>query len=77
MNNKLTITLEDKVFSKLRDMCKDDEAVQNFAAKAITNELERCRVEQSSSGQNSEGLEDYLQSGKSGSRDYGIKGQGW
>lgn len=78
MKNKLTITLDDKVYLNLRELFKDDEqAIERFAARALNNELERFRRERSSANQNSEGLEDYLKSGNSGSRDYGIKGQGW
>ena len=77
MKNKLSIILDDKVLKKLHDRFKDDEAAQNFAAKAIADALERCGGGQESTKQNSEGLEDYLRSGNAGSRDYGIKGQGW
>lgn len=78
MKSKLTITLDDKVYLDLRELFKDDEqAIEQFAARAINNELERFRRERSSANQNSEGLEDYLKSGNTGSRDYGIKGQGW
>ncbi len=77
MNNKLTVTLDDEVLNKLRDMFKDDEALHDFAVKAIKNELERCGAKQSPAKQRPEGLEAYLQSGKTGSRNYGIKGQGW
>lgn len=77
MNNKLTVILDDEVLNKLRDMFKDDEALRDFAVKAIKNELERCGTKQSPAKQRPEGLEAYLQSGKTGSRNYGIKGQGW
>jgi len=77
MKNKFIVILDDEVYNKLRDMFKDDEALHDFAVKAIKNELERCAGEQSSAKQSSEGLEGYLQSGKTGSRNYGIKGQGW
>ena len=78
MKNKFTIILDDKVCENLRKIFKDDdEAIIKFAVKAINNELERCGGVQSSSRKNSEGLEDYLQSGDAGSRNYGIKGQGW
>jgi len=78
MKNKFTIILDDKVCGNLREIFKDDdEAIIKFVVQAINNELERCGGVQSSSRKNSEGLEDYLQSGDAGSRNYGIKGQGW
>ena len=78
MKNKITIILDENTCQSLHKMFKDDdEAILRFAVKAINSELDRCRSEQSSTQKKSDGLEGYLQSGKTGSRDYGIKGQGW
>ena len=78
MKNKITITLDDKTSESLKEKFKDDdEAILNFIFKAIDAELKKCADEKSVSKDKSEGLENYLKSGNTGSRDYGIKGQGW
>ena len=70
--------MDDKISKRLREIFKDDhEAIEKFAVKAVDNELDKIHSEQLSSKKNSDGLNEYLQSGKTGSRDYGIKGQGW
>jgi len=78
MKNKIIITLENKTFESLKEIFKDDdEAIRKFVFKAINSELKKIEDNKSSPKQNSDGLENYLKSGNAGSRDYGIKGQGW
>ena len=56
----------------------DEEAMKNFVAKAIENWLaDSCPKMSDRSKKNVGNLDEYLKSGKSGTRSYGIKGQGW
>ena len=78
MKNKISITLDDKISKSLKEKFKDDDdAIQSFIFKAIDTELKKCAEEKPVPNDKSEGLENYLKSGNTGSRDYGIKGQGW
>jgi hypothetical protein len=78
MKNKINITLEEKISNSLKEMFNnDEEAIQKFISKTIDAELKKIADKKSTSQTNSDGLEDYLKSGNTGSRDYGIKGQGW
>jgi hypothetical protein len=78
MKNKISIIFEDKIAESLRKIFKDDdEAIKKFILKAIDNELKKYADEKTASEKNADGLENYLKSGTVGSRDYGIKGQGW
>ena len=57
----------------------DINAMEDFAKKTLTKEIERERLDLNKAEKKSidDNLENYLKSGKSGSRSYGIKGQGW
>jgi hypothetical protein len=77
MENKIIITLEDKTIESLKKLFNDDEAINDFIKKAIDNELKKNTGDKAEQKNDAEGLENYLKSGKIGSRDYGIKGQGW
>jgi formiminotetrahydrofolate cyclodeaminase len=70
MRRKLNIELEDEIFQKLHTLCKgDDEAIEKYIIQA--------KDAPSDSSEKKESLEDYLNKGQSGSRNYGVKGQGW
>ena len=53
--------------------------MEYFAKKTLANEIEKERLHLNKAKKKStdDDLENYLKSGKSGSRSYGIKGQGW
>ena len=53
--------------------------MRNFAAKILNDELSKIFLDESKSNSdlNTKDLENYLKSGKTGSRSYGTKGQGW
>ena len=76
MRRKLNIELEDEIFQKLYTLCKgDDEAIEDYIIQAIKNHV--FKDSSSDSSEKKESLEDYLNKGQSGSRNYGVKGQGW
>lgn len=77
MKKKLTLNLDEKVYHRLLDKFQGDEnALQEYAVKVLENhspEFENKPEE----GEIKKGLEDYLNKGSTGTRSYGIKGQGW
>jgi hypothetical protein len=76
MRRKLNIELEDEIFQKLHTLCKgDDEAIKKYIIQAIKYHVSKDAP--SDSSEKKESLEDYLNKGQSGSRNYGVKGQGW
>ena len=78
MNKIISITLKDKTVESLKKLFEDnDEAINDFISKAIDNELKKNTSDKAEQKNDAEGLENYLKSGNTGSRDYGIKGQGW
>ncbi|MFT4577466.1 MAG: hypothetical protein ACI9UO_000279 [Nitrospinales bacterium] len=77
MRKKINIELEDEIFQKLHTLCKgDDEAIEKYIIQAIKHQVSQDYHSDTSGGK--ESLEDYLNKGQSsGSRNYGVKGQGW
>ena len=76
MKRKFNIEIEDEIFQKLHILCKgDDNTIKEYIIQAIKNHISQNKP--SGSSENNESLEDYLSKGKSGSRNYGAKGQGW
>jgi predicted transcriptional regulator len=76
MKQKLNIELEDEIFQKLHTLCKgDNETIQEYIIQAIKHHVSQDGP--SDSSKDKENLEDYLNKGQSGSRNYGVKGQGW
>ena len=76
MSRKLQIELEDEVFYQLNEICKGDKSVmQNFIVHALKERFNQSKDKILSGEKNS--LEGYLKKGESGSRNYGVKGQGW
>ena len=69
MPRKLEIELEDEVFYQLKELCKGNESI-------MKDYIVRNLKEKFSSGEKDD-LEGYLKKGQSGSRNYGVKGQGW
>jgi hypothetical protein len=76
MNKKLTLELDQKLMDRIRAQCQGDEkAIREFIAQAIEHELDR--ISSNKSEPTPGDLEDYLKKGHTGSRTYGVKGQGW
>ena len=76
MKQNFNIEIEDEIFQKLHTLCKgDDEAIKEYIIQAIKHHVSQNDL--SDSSEDKENLEDYLNKGKSGSRNYGVKGQGW
>jgi hypothetical protein len=78
--NQLKLNLDKDTYQQLRIKFNDDiKAMENFAKKIITNEIKKSNMGlgKEEKKNNEESLENYLKSSKTGSRSYGIKGQGW
>ena len=75
--NHLKLELDENTYQYLKIKFNGDEkAMGDFVNKILTKELAKVRNNKSTTD-NKDDLEDYLKSSKSGSRSYGIKGQGW
>ena len=78
--NYLKLKLEDDTYQYLKDKFDGDiNAIEDFVKKILSKEIEKTRLDPNDSEKKNinDNLENYLKSGKSGSRSYGIKGQGW
>ena len=76
----LKLKLDDDTYQYLKDKFDGDiNAIQDFVKKTLSKEIEKTRLDPNDSEKKNinDNLENYLKSGKSGSRSYGIKGQGW
>jgi len=76
MPRKLQIELEDEIFYKLNEICKNDENVmQDYIVHTLKEKFNKSNDDFLSGKKDN--LETYLKKARSGSRNYGIKGQGW
>jgi hypothetical protein len=76
----LKLKLDDDTYQYLKDKFDGDiNAIEDFVKKTLSKEIEKTRLDPNDSEKKNinDNLENYLKSGKSGSRSYGIKGQGW
>jgi|TARA_B100000929_G_C15459677_1_gene404077 hypothetical protein len=76
----LKLKLDDDTYQYLKDKFDGDiNAIEDFIKKTLSKEIEKTRLDPNDSEKKNinDNLENYLKSGKSGSRSYGIKGQGW
>ncbi|MBC8288228.1 MAG: hypothetical protein H8E42_12205 [Nitrospinae bacterium] len=74
MSKKVTLNIEPDLYQHLEHRFKDDEqGLKQFIIDAIRIQLKA----QDSLPEKKDDLESYLQKGSSGSRTYGVKGQGW
>ena len=76
----LKLKLDEGIYQYLKTKFNGDEkAINDFVNKVLTKELAKTRINKNTTDKNLKkgDLKDYLKSGKSGSRSYGIKGQGW
>ena len=76
----LKLKLDDDTYQYLKDKFDGDiNAIEDFVKKTLSKEIEKKRLDSNDLEKKNinDNLENYLKSGKSGSRSYGIKGQGW
>ena len=74
MSKMINLDIEKNLYRLLELRFKDDEqGLNNFIIDAIRIHLKSTSL----SEEKNNDLEDYLKKGLSGSRTYGIKGQGW
>ena len=74
MSQGLKIELDEQVFKQLKELCKDDE---NKMKEYIKKALKTIINQENLSNSPNDSLDSYLSKGKAGSRNYGVKGQGW
>ena len=78
--NYLKLKLDDETYQYLKVKFDGDiNAMEDFVKKTLSKEIEKIRRDSNDAEKKNtnDNLENYLKSGKSGSRSYGIKGQGW
>jgi hypothetical protein len=78
--NYLKLKLDDDTYKYLKDKFDGDiSAIEDFIKLTLSKEIEKIRLDPNELEKKNtkDNLENYLKSGKSGSRSYGIKGQGW
>ncbi len=76
MTQNFNIKLEDKLYQQLKELCKGEEnAMQEYILQILKERLNQEELIKFSKDKTS--LESYLNKGQGGSRNYGVKGQGW
>ena len=74
MSKKMTLSIDPVLYKQLEQHFKGDEQRLNqFIIDAIKNQLKDTNLVY----KEEDDLKSYLQKGSSGSRTYGVKGQGW
>jgi hypothetical protein len=74
MSKKLTLSIDLELYKQLEQRFKGDEqGLNQFILDAIKNQSKASNL----SPGKEDNLESYLKKGSSGSRTYGVKGQGW
>ena len=73
MSKELKIELDDQVFQQLKELCKGDKnKMEEYIRQALINRMNQ----EDPSYSHKDSLESYLNKGNTGSRNYGVKGQG-
>ncbi|MBT4127977.1 MAG: hypothetical protein HOE32_04900 [Nitrospina sp.] len=78
--NFIKLKLDDATYQYLKDRFDGDvNLIEDFIKKILSKEIKKIRLDPNDLDKKntSDNLENYLKSGKSGSRSYGVKGQGW
>ena len=76
MIRNFNIQLDDKLYQQLKELCKGEEStMQEYILQTLKERLKQKELTKLSKDKNS--LESYLNKGQEGSRNYGVKGQGW
>ena len=76
MIRDINIKLEDKLYQQLKELCKGEEStMREYILQILEESLNQNDLNQLPKDKTS--LETYLNKGQRGSRNYGVKGQGW
>ena len=78
--NFIKLKLDDATYQYLKDRFDGDvNLIEDFIKKMLSKEIKKIPLDPNDLDKKntSDNLENYLKSGKSGSRSYGVKGQGW
>ncbi len=76
MTRNFNIEMEDKLYQQLKELCKREEStMQDYILQTLKKRLNEEELNKLSKDETS--LESYLTKGQRGSRNYGVKGQGW
>ncbi len=76
MPTKLVLNIEEKIYQRLQDRFKNDDlGLNQFIMDAIKTQLSDSPADLAAD--KDDDLASYLKKGSSGSRTYGVKGQGW
>ena len=76
MTRNFNIEMEDKLYQQLKELCKREEStMQDYILQTLKKRLNQEELNKLSKDKTS--LESYLTKGQRGSRNYGVKGQGW
>jgi len=76
MTRNFNIEMEDKLYQQLKELCKEEEStMQDYILQTLKKRLNQEELNKLSKDKTS--LESYLTKGQRGSRNYGVKGQGW
>ena len=76
MIRNFNIELEDKLYQQLKELCKGEEStMREYILQTLKERLNQEELNKLSKDKTS--LESYLIKGQGGSRNYGVKGQGW
>ena len=76
MIRNFQIELDDKLYQQLKELCKGEEStMREYILQTLKDRLKQNGLNKLSKDKKS--LESYLNKGQGGSRNYGVKGQGW
>ena len=76
MTRNFNIEMEDKLYQQLKELCKGEEStMREYILQTLKERLDQEELNKLSKDKSS--LESYLNKGQGGSRNYGVKGQGW
>ena len=76
MSKKITLNIDQDLYQRLEDRFKrDEQELKKFIINSIKTSL--SSPQSSPESKEKDELEGYLQNGATGSRTYGVKGQGW
>ena len=76
MRRNFNIQLEHKLYQQLKELCKGEEStMREYILQTLKERLDQEELNKLSKDKSS--LESYLNKGQGGSRNYGVKGQGW
>jgi len=76
MIRNFNIELEEKLYQQLKERCEGEKrTMQEYILQILKERLNQEELNKLSKDETN--LENYLNKGQGGSRNYGVKGQGW